>query len=147
MFLGRARSSFEGQVSMEWNLVADDTVAIPFAFDIDTSRTPWEIDLRACVREAVGDFLSGTAVPVIAARFHETLVRAAAAVVEMAEARWGSLPVVYSGGCFQNDLLVNRLVRFLSPRYAVKGNRQVPPGDGGIAFGQAVVADAIMRRG
>jgi hydrogenase maturation protein HypF len=147
MFLGRGRTAFEGQVSMEWNLVADETVDVPYAFDIDTSRDVWEIDLRPCVVEAVEDFLKGTVVPVISARFHETLVRAAVAVVEMSQARWGALPVVYSGGCFQNDLLVDRLLRHLSPRHVVRGNRQVPPGDGGISFGQAVVADAIARRG
>ncbi len=146
MFLGRGHSSFEGQVSMEWNLVADDTVDVPYSFDIDTSQSPWEIDLRPCIRDAVDDFMCGTVVSVIAARFHETMVRAGVATIEMAQARWGLLPVVYSGGCFQNDLLVERLVRHLSPRFVVRGNRQVPPGDGGIAFGQVVVADAIARR-
>jgi hydrogenase maturation protein HypF len=147
IFLGRERSAFEGQVSMEWNLVASPGVDASYSFDIDSSRSPWEIDLRPCLREAVTDLFDGTAAAEISAKFHETLVRAAAAVVEMAEARWGRMPVVYSGGCFQNDVLVERLLGRLTPGYVVRGNRQVPPGDGGIAFGQAVVADAILRQG
>jgi len=147
IFLGKHRSAFEGQVSMEWNLVADESVDVPYSFDLDTSGPVWEIDLRACVRDAVEDLLRGTIVPVISARFHETLIRALGAVVDLAHVRFGAMPVVYSGGCFQNDLLVERLLRLLGSRYVVRGNREVPPGDGGIAFGQVVVADAIARHG
>ena len=56
--------------------------------------------------------------------------------------RTGRLPVVLSGGCFQNARLAEGILGELSGAFAVYPHGQVPPGDGGLALGQAVVADA-----
>jgi hydrogenase maturation protein HypF len=56
------------------------------------------------------------------------------------------LPVVLTGGCFQNDRLVERVVRELGGEFSLYLHERVPPGDGGIALGQAMVAGAIVRR-
>jgi hydrogenase maturation protein HypF len=84
---------------------------------------------------------------VLAARFHNTLAAATAAVVRAAAERHGRRPVVLSGGCFQNALLAERTREALVPELAVHLHAQVPPGDGGIALGQALIADAITRAG
>ena len=76
----------------------------------------------------------------VSARFHNGLVAASAAVVRRAVARHGRLPVACSGGCFQNPILAERLRAALSPDLDVYLHEQVPPGDGGIALGQALVA-------
>jgi hydrogenase maturation protein HypF len=55
--------------------------------------------------------------------------------------------VVLSGGCFQNELLVDRMRRSLGSRWRVYTHERVPPGDGGLALGQALVAEAVARRG
>ena len=55
--------------------------------------------------------------------------------------RFGPLPVALSGGCFQNEHLVTGLVRALGPGHRVLRDRLVPPGDGGVALGQASIAD------
>jgi hydrogenase maturation protein HypF len=56
------------------------------------------------------------------------------------------LPVVLTGGCFQNDLLTRRTIEQLVPASVFLHGR-VPPGDGGLALGQAFVASAIVSRG
>jgi hydrogenase maturation protein HypF len=48
--------------------------------------------------------------------------------------------VVLSGGCFQNALLVDGLEGALGDDFTVLRARAVPPGDGGLALGQAWVA-------
>jgi hydrogenase maturation protein HypF len=58
----------------------------------------------------------------------------------------GSLPVVLTGGCFQNTWLSERLARELAKTHVVYLHHRVPPGDGGLALGQAVVADAVARQ-
>ena len=58
----------------------------------------------------------------------------------------GALPIVLTGGCFQNDLLTRRVVENLSGE-SVYLHRNVPPGDGGLALGQAFVASAIVSKG
>ena len=57
----------------------------------------------------------------------------------------GALPVVLTGGCFQNAFLAERIATELSGSFKVYLHGQVPPGDGGLALGQALVADAVAR--
>ena len=75
-------------------------------------------------------------------RFHRALAAAGAGLVRMASGRHGRLPVVATGGVFQNARLAGLLVGELEGRFEVYIPGRVPPGDGGIALGQAVVASA-----
>jgi hydrogenase maturation protein HypF len=104
-----------------------------------------EIDWRPLVRALIGDLRRGVAVGRVSGRFHETLAAAAEAVVRAAAQRVGRLPVVLTGGCFQNALLAERVAARLEPDFAVLRHGEVPPGDGGLALGQVLVADAIAR--
>ena len=145
LFLERAESHHEGQIAMAWNFAADpeETGSYPFVIHADSS--PWKVDLRPMVRRAVADFLEGSSSARISARFHATLAQATAEVVSHIVELRGPLPVVLTGGCFQNDLLARRVLERLVPRFAVYRNQEVPPGDGGIALGQALVADALSK--
>ena len=144
--LGLVRANHEGQVAMRLESVADRAERRCYRFDIDRSAAPWQIDLRAGVREALRDLRAGVAAATISARFHNTLVAASAEIVRLAAARLGRLPIVLSGGCFQNARLAESIAGALSPGFDIYLHRSVPPGDGGIALGQAVVADAKSSR-
>jgi len=144
--LGRGRSAHEGQVALLWNLAADPCEAGRYEFGLDTLATPWEIDLRPAVRSAVDDLAAGRGAGLVSARFHRTLAAATADVLRRAAQRLGRLPVGLSGGCFQNPLLVEQVLAALGTDFVVLRHRQVPSGDGGIALGQAVVADAVARK-
>ncbi|MCM2316223.1 MAG: carbamoyltransferase HypF [Thermoanaerobaculia bacterium] len=147
IFLGRDRSRYEGQIALEWNLAADESERIPFSFDIDRNARVWTIDLRPAVVDAVRAWSTGTSIATIAGRFHATLSSAATAAIHLRYHETGRLPVALGGGCFLNALLTESLLRDLTPDFDVAIPRAVPPGDGGIAFGQAVVANAILQRG
>ena len=55
----------------------------------------------------------------------------------MAE-KTGVETVILSGGCFANRLLLEGCVEALKGKgHAVYWNQALPPGDGGLAFGQA----------
>ncbi len=146
--LARRESRYEGQVALEWNLAADpgDTRAYPWS--VDRSRPQPEIDLRPALRAAVEDLLARRDPSAISARFHKTLAEATASMVAEVRPHAADAPVVLTGGCFQNALLAERTLERLSPRkVSVHLHRRVPPGDGGLALGQAVVAAAIARTG
>jgi hydrogenase maturation protein HypF len=145
LVLGRARSAFEGQIALAWNGVADPRDTGGYAFVIDHSTSPWSIDLRLMVIAIVEDIEAGLPASRISARFHNTLVEATALAIESAACAHGDRPVALSGGCFQNPRLTEGLIARLSPRFDVHLNRRVPPGDGGIALGQAVVAAAVAK--
>jgi hydrogenase maturation protein HypF len=54
--------------------------------------------------------------------------------------------VCLSGGTFQNHLLLTRTLPLLrSAGLEVYLHAQIPPNDGGVALGQAMVAAAISR--
>jgi hydrogenase maturation protein HypF len=146
LILGRPHSHHEGQVALEWNLAADAAEKGAYPFLVDRQTTPWVLDLRPMVRAAVEDLLAGRSPAVISGRFHNTLANATAALVRAAAAQVGRMPVVLTGGVFQNALLAERVLAALSPEFDVRMHAQVPPGDGGLALGQALVADAMTRR-
>jgi hydrogenase maturation protein HypF len=98
------------------------------------------VDLRPTVRAAVGDLVGGVAGATVAARFHVALADAAKALIDAASLRHGRLPVVLTGGCFQNARLAEEAARKIEGANEVYLHGSVPPGDGGIALGQGLVA-------
>jgi hydrogenase maturation protein HypF len=143
--LVRPESRYEGQIALEWNVVADPAEEELYGYEVARHQLPWMVDLRPMVRELVRDVLAGVPVSKISARFHNTMVAATADVVCAAAGVYGRLPVVLTGGCFQNPRLTERLTGALSARFSVHVPGEVPPGDGGLALGQAMVAAAIAR--
>jgi hydrogenase maturation protein HypF len=145
LVLGLGESRYEGEVAMRWNFAARAGDHGRYAFAIDGSATPPEIDLRPMVRLVVEDLLHGVDAATISARFHETLAAAAVELLSWAGDRFGRLPVVLGGGCFQNARLTERIAASgRAAGFAVHLPSRVPPGDGGLALGQALVASAVV---
>ena len=148
LFLGRTESRYEGQVAASWNAAADPSERREYPFAVERRADVWEADLRPAVRAAVAHFLQGAGPGAISGRFHQTLAAAAATLVGHAVELKGALPVVATGGCFQNALLAERVVESVGRRgLTVALQRRVPAGDGGLALGQAAVAAAVIRKG
>ena len=145
LVLGLGKSRFEGEVALAWNLVADPAAHGKYPFSIDTVGSLLELDLRPTVRAVVEEHLRGVPASLVSAKFHDTLAFATATLVGRVRDRVGKFPVVLSGGCFQNARLAESLATALEPNFQVHLQRKVPPGDGGIALGQVVVADAATR--
>jgi len=79
--------------------------------------------------------------PAGAARFHATLAAALADWVRRAARRSGIRTVAFGGGCFLNAQLSLQLARRLQDEgLRVLQPERLPPGDGGLAVGQAWVA-------
>jgi hydrogenase maturation protein HypF len=150
--LGRPAARFEGQVAIALEAAASAsplTLALspprPYPFDLDTSSGAVEqLDLRATWRALAADVVACAPPSALSGRFHATLVRAGAELIRRASRRTGVRAVVLTGGCFQNARLAEGLLGELSGEFRVYLHGQVPPGDGGIALGQAVVADAVL---
>jgi hydrogenase maturation protein HypF len=99
------------------------------------------------VRAAAEDLLAGAEPAVIAARFHRGVAAAIARVCTALGERSGLDTVALSGGVFQNLLLLGQVVGELEAAgFRVLTHARVPPNDGGISLGQAMVAGARDRR-
>jgi len=145
LLLDRPKSHYEGQIALELNMAADPSERGRYEYQIAQRATPWEIDLRPAVRAAVFESIGGESVAKIAARIHNTIAAASVDVLRALSRQTGRLPVALSGGCFQNARLAESIVAGLEPEFRVYLHRRVPPGDGGIALGQALVAAAKAR--
>jgi hydrogenase maturation protein HypF len=84
----------------------------------------------------------------LAAKFHNTLVEVIVEVCRRLRETDCLNLVCLGGGTFQNAYLLERVIPMLRARgFEVYLNSEVPINDGGIAFGQAAIANAIVRRG
>jgi hydrogenase maturation protein HypF len=123
-------SRFEGQAAMLLERQIGDCQtdeAYPLA-DGD-----WAPMIEAVHRDVAG----GKDAPRIAARFHNALANW---IIDVAE-RAAVPQVALSGGVFQNAYLAERTAAMLEARgFRVYTHRHVPPNDGGIALGQAMIA-------
>ena len=147
LILGIPDARYEGEVAFRWNMIADPSERGRYPIVIHDGLAPWEIDPRPMVKAAVGDLLAGRSASTISARFHNTLAAATAEVARAALVSRGEMPVVLSGGCFQNARLAESVIDALRSSARVVMNRDVPAGDGGIALGQAFIAGARLRAG
>ncbi|MBT8466681.1 MAG: carbamoyltransferase HypF [Myxococcales bacterium] len=143
--LGRARSTHEGQVAIAWDQVANTSVVDAYPYEIDRRTTPWEVDLRPAVRAAVEDLAASAPPGDVSARFHNALIAATSELLDLLWAERGNLPVALTGGVFQNERLAAGIENVIRNKNEVLRHGAVPPGDGGIALGQALIADAVMR--
>ncbi len=142
ILLARPRASFEAQLALTLEQHADGA-GEPWPFELHRSEATWELDLRPMWRALVGELLAGRAPATLAARFHATLGAATAATVRALAQRHGPRPVVLAGGCFANGLLAGEVLSRLGGLQVHLPSR-LPPGDGGLAVGQAVIAAAHL---
>ena len=138
--------SFEGQAAMALEFAAEryeknssgDETGYPFAvMQHDDNQATWVADWRPMIESLIKERHEGSSPERIAYRFHLALADLIGQIATQA-----ALPrVVLTGGCFQNALLLRLAHRRLAQAgCTVYTHRQVPPNDGGLSLGQAVVA-------
>jgi len=133
---------FEGEAPMRLEAVVARGVDEAYTFEI-ASAGPFLIDLRPTVLALADDVLGGTAVGVVAAKFHNTVAAFLHAAAQWAREETDLSLVALSGGCFMNRYLTARLVEALeADAFDVLTHHTVPANDGGVALGQAVIAAA-----
>jgi hydrogenase maturation protein HypF len=137
--------NYEGQAAIELEQLADLTERGSYPAQV-TDGVPLRIAGADLVGAAAEDLIAGLSPAVIAARFHNGVSSVIAAACGVLRDRYGLGTVALSGGVFQNLLLTERVESLLTARgFRVLIHRRVPCNDGGISFGQAVVAAARDR--
>jgi hydrogenase maturation protein HypF len=138
--------TFEGQAAIALEVIATHSDQ-QYEFDIEDGE-PAIIDFRAMIAAIVRDISKGTAAGEISSRFHNTLSFAIVEICTRIRELIGLNRVCLSGGSFQNAYLLHRTVQNLRTRgFGVFLHSVVPANDGGIALGQAVITNALLRRG
>jgi hydrogenase maturation protein HypF len=140
-------ASYEAQAAIRLEAAADPAVADVYPFELQTSERPWRLDFGAAIHRIVADRQHGVAVSEIAGVFHNTVAAAVIQACRCVREQCSLDQVALSGGVFQNELLLRRVVDGLrATGFVVFTNAQVPPNDGGLSLGQAAVAVERMKR-
>ena len=134
-------ATYEGQPAMELEAMTagvNDRVE-PYPYAIEGGI----IDTRLTVRQVALELQQKVEISLIAARFHETIAAFTRDACRQIRAQGGPSDVVLSGGVMQNARLLSRLLGLLEGEDLTPHiHWEVPPNDGGLSLGQAVIAAA-----
>lgn len=136
-------------VAGEDELVARERYAVTAQKNTATETSTAEdtsvllLDAEATFRALLDDAAAGVPVSIIARRFHDAMISAIVMAAELVRALYGIETVVLSGGVFMNRYLVEHVLADLAAAgFTAAINRDLPPNDGCISLGQAVVASS-----
>jgi hydrogenase maturation protein HypF len=109
------------------------------------ARKPTRISAAPLWRELSTDLRAGVNKSSIAARFHAGVAAAFIGAAKLGRENTEIDKVALSGGCMHNRRVARLLRAGLEEEgFQVFEHRTVSPGDGGLSYGQAVVAAAIL---
>jgi hydrogenase maturation protein HypF len=138
IILGIDRADFDGQAAMRLEAAADRSANGWYEFPLSEGELP-ELDWRPLFAELLDDQCRGVEPSMMAMRFHRSLAHGILQVCR----HWREMPVVLSGGVFQNKLLTELVAEMHNKSQPLGLPGIIPPNDGGLAAGQLAVAAAI----
>jgi hydrogenase maturation protein HypF len=147
--LGVCREShFEGEAAMRLEARAGRLEADPLPYEAPAAPDGTYVFDPLPLLAALGERARrGEDTGRLAAAFHESVAEGTARVVEAVAGREGVRRVALGGGVFQNARLLASLAGRLQARgLEVLTARTLPPNDGAVSYGQAVVAAARLAR-
>lgn len=135
-FLGLAdKVSYEGEAALLLETAARQYLqlnAMPLPYP-NSEDCPFTLSWLASLIEAVQAQQDPS---YIAARFHLSLIEMVRAAAEQGNFQ----QIAFSGGVFQNTLLVELLQQYLSPSFKLHFHHQLSPNDESISFGQYILS-------
>ncbi len=140
----RHRIDYEGQAAIELEALADSVAGHAGSRLRLPVRNDAVIDPAEMLRTMVSSMRAGVPPAVLAAEFHQAVAVAVAEAVAMVA---GPVRLVgLTGGVFQNVLLLRTCrQRLQQAGFEVLTHQTVPPNDGGLALGQAVISVLTAR--
>lgn len=140
-------NAFEGdvqddEVSRRYAVALVKNAATPTGTAKDTSVVLF--DAASTFKALLDDKEKGVPIAVIAQRFHNAFVQVIVAAAEFVRGLYDINTVALSGGVFMNRYLTEHTLAALETAgFMVIVNKDLPPNDGCVSFGQAVVAWAL----
>jgi len=144
-FIGiRNEVTYEAQAAIEMEVLSKPFVssAKPYSYVLEETKNGTIIRLKELLSAIVQDVRANGSIGMISARFHKTIADIAIEICERARERTNLNEVALSGGVWQNQILLDLVRDGLRQKgFIVYFHRQVPSNDGGLALGQAVIAN------
>jgi len=142
----RKETDYEAQAAIELESVSDINVDIGYPFDIIKKDGIQVVMFDRMFTSIINDITREMPISLIAGRFHLTIAEVVRALCRRFVKENNINRAALSGGVFQNRLLLELTVKRLEQDgMDVLIHRDVPANDGGIALGQAVIANFIVK--
>jgi hydrogenase maturation protein HypF len=143
----RNEVSYEAQAAIELEMVAEPSGKSVYDDALPGGEACGSLALESLFRAVVRDLIDSERVEEVAGRFHRTLVEILMEAVVSAREKYEINTVGLSGGVFQNAVMLDHfLFRLEQEGFRALSHSLVPANDGGLAFGQVLVAQALARR-
>lgn len=143
----RPVANYEGQAAIELEAACADGGGDGYDVAVTRGAETFVLDPRQTILAVLRDVRAGVPTGRIAARFHAAIANGTARACALAASMSGLDTVVLSGGVFANRRLLESVAGSLEQAgLRVLVPERLPPGDGGISFGQAAIAAARMRK-
>ncbi|MEO0293001.1 MAG: carbamoyltransferase HypF [candidate division WOR-3 bacterium] len=132
--------TYQGQAAIELEMIANEEEENEYAINIEKEGNFYIIDPLPIIRGIVEDIIRKISPNLISSRFHQSLVKMILKVSILLREETGINKVCLSGGVFQNTVLRGRVTKELKREgFEVFNHREIPPNDGGISSGQAII--------
>ena len=133
----RQEMSYEGQAAIELEALAQPGELGYYSWQVENDA----ILIAPMVAEILNDLAESISPAVISARFHYTIARLGLDLAERIRRQTGITKITLSGGVWQNLRLLELTTTYLEENgFQPLIHRQMPPNDGCVAFGQAMIA-------
>ena len=99
---------------------------------ISEGSSYYRIPTKTLIQNIVFDLKKGKNIDLIAAKFHVSLVK----IIKKVAQNTGCKKLAFSGGVFQNSLLVDLIIHHLDAEFELFFHQQLSPNDENISFGQ-----------
>ena len=126
------KTSYEGEAAMQLEAMAANWLRANSIEQTGSYEALAANDLAGFIGQIQQDKNNGVTAGKIAARFHISLVNLIAQEAEKQRVN----TVAFSGGVFQNSLLIDLITTLLQDRFTLKFHQRLPANDENIAFGQ-----------
>jgi hydrogenase maturation protein HypF len=137
----RQQVNYEAQAAIELETIGDPDETGSYELELHTEDQVIQIDPTHLIRNIVQELHDGASLGQISTRFHNSVVKMVLEICLQLKKDFGINKIALSGGVWQNMTLFRKTVQLLVKNsFNVYYHRLVPPNDGGLALGQAVVA-------
>ena len=143
----RQTVNYEAQAAIELEALADPSEPGSYHDAMYLETHEGLFNPGYILRGMINDLRSQVDLHNIAARFHNSIALAIVHICSQIRTQTGLGRVALSGGVWQNMFLLTKTRSLLQQNgFEVLTHHQVPTNDGGIALGQAVIANFTFRR-
>ncbi|MBN1548209.1 MAG: carbamoyltransferase HypF [Syntrophaceae bacterium] len=139
-------STYEGQAAMELEMAKEGDTEDHYPFLYQQERECQTINPSPLLKSLILDLKEGRSSGYISSKFHNSIVTMVVNTCSALRDQLGLNNVALSGGCFQNIYLLSESINRLKEKgFEVFHHRKVPANDGGIALGQALIANERLK--